>query len=105
MTSDSAAYRDFVRRAARDLVAVPDSVMSLLCGRSFLALRPELYEKVREGQARFGLSTAQVYDDLAASCAIARRTLAYRLYFCFVRGVKYLFLLLRLAWLARVVFP
>ncbi len=103
--SDADAYADFVRRAGRELVTVPDSAMSLLCGSTFLALRPDLYEKVRQGQTRFGAPAEQVHEDLMASCAMWRRTFPRRLHFWFVRGVKYLVLLLRLVWLLRIVFP
>ena len=99
------AYRDFVRRTTRELLAAPDNVMGLLCGSAFRALRPELYEKVRQGRAEFGLPIEQVYDDLVAACARQRRTLSHRLYFWFVRGAKYLALLLRLAWFAWIVCP
>ena len=102
---DTDAYRDFLRGAAGELVATPDTVISLLAGSAFRVLRPELYQKVRQGQTRFGLSAEQVFDDLAASCARLRRTLSRRLHFWFVRGARYLFTVLRLTWFVRIVFP
>ena len=99
------AYRDFVRRASAEVLAVPDNPMSLLSGSAFRALRPELYEKVRQGQVEFGLTSEQVYANLRTSCAMLRRTLSQRLHYWFVRGAKYLVLFLRLAWTVRVVFP
>jgi glycosyltransferase involved in cell wall biosynthesis len=103
--SDSDAYRGFVRRAAGELLAVPDNPLSLLSGSAFRALRPELYEKVRQGQAEFGVPSEQVYDDLVASCALLRRVLWRRLYSPLVRGVKQVLVFLRLMWYVWIVFP
>ena len=103
--SSAAAYREFVRRAGAELLAVPDNPMSLLSGSAFRALRPELYEKVRQGRAEFGMPTEQVYDNLTAWCAMRRCALCRRLRSWFVRSAKYVILYLRVAWLVRIVFP
>jgi len=99
------AYGDFVQRSAKGLLVVPDGPMSLLCGSGFGDLRPDLFGKVRQGQARFGMPTEQVYDDVLASRAIQRRTFACRWYFWFVRRTKYLVVMLRLLWILGFVIP
>lgn len=98
------AYRDFVRQAGRELLAVPENVMSLLGGSAFRALRPELYEQVRRG-CEFGVPVEQVYDDLLASCARQRRAISYRLHFWCIRGAQCLVACLRLVWFVLIVFP
>ncbi len=82
-----------------------DNTMSLLCGRDFVALWPRLHEEVRQCVTRFGLPAEQAYDDLTASSARWRRSVACRLHFWFVRGARYMFLLLRLGWWLGIVLP
>jgi len=102
---DPDSYSDFVQRAAKGLLVVPEGPMSLLCGSDFGDLRPDLFGEVRQGQARFGLPTERVYDDIIASRARQRRIFACRWYFWFVRGAKYLVLMLRLLWILGIVVP
>jgi GT2 family glycosyltransferase len=102
--SNLEAYRDFVHRAAAELLAVPDTVMSLVGGSAFRVLQPQLYEKVRQGHA-FGVPMEQVHADLMASCAIQRGGLWRRLQFSFIRGVNRLLFYLRLVWFVLIVFP
>lgn len=87
---DSAPYADFLSRSAKELVATPDTSISLLSGIAFLQLGPHLFDKVRQGRAQFGLPCDQIYDDLVAACARQRRSVVERLHSWTVRLLRQL---------------
>lgn len=101
---DHSAYRDFIRRSAAELLDVPDSVLTLLGGSKFRALRPELYQKVRQG-GEFGLTEERVYADLTAACAQQRRSLSRRMDSWLFRSFRWVVVALRLLWFVGIVSP
>ncbi len=105
ITNQQDPYHEFIARAAERLLATPDNTIGLLAGRKFLDLQPHHFEMVRQGQARFGVPCDQICDDIAASCSRQRRSLARKLYFGAVRGGKYLALLAKVYFTARVIVP
>jgi hypothetical protein len=70
---DDEAYSDFVARCAADLREAPENALSLMSGREFLGLGPQLFERVTAGCARFGTTRATLHDDILAAAGTPPR--------------------------------
>jgi glycosyltransferase involved in cell wall biosynthesis len=102
---DTGPYREFLRRLAANLAATPETTVSLLSGRNFLDLRPDVFEAVRQGESEFGLPCEEVYEDLIAARDRRQRTCSGRVHCGLIRSLKRAVMQLRLLAVLWLVFP
>ncbi len=86
MQQDS--YNQFVERSSKELLDIPDHLMSFLSGIAFLQLGPHFFNKVREGRAEFGVAPARIYDDISRACLRIRPRVERRFQLWIVRRLK-----------------